>query len=188
MDDLLRSRRSSVLSALATQNMTLKISLVVAGALLGLSTISLTILGSKKPIVVGISNNGPTVLSALNDDVSGPQVKAFIFDLLSRKFPSNPTSEKLLMVCRYFTEGLKAACEKEIKEKKSVIPQDFLIEELLWNDKTEIAKITLKRFVTFNGSISAAESTIQLKITQRSRTSENPWGLFVDGWKEEVQK
>ncbi|MDZ4676308.1 MAG: hypothetical protein SGI74_02270 [Oligoflexia bacterium] len=189
MDELLGSRRSSVLAALVSQNMTLKIALLIAGAILVVETITLAVVATKKPLVVGLTKSGPEVLSfADQDEISAPQVKSFLFDLLSRKFPPNPTADKLLKVCPLFAEGLKVSCEKEIKDKKSVIPQDFLVRELVWNDRSQTAVIQLKRYASFSGSITAVESVLSIKLQQRNRTNENPWGLFVESWKEEIQK
>lgn len=188
MKDLLKSRRSSLLASLVSQNMTLKISLIVAGTVIFIQTIGLFAIGMKNPLVVGLAKNGPEILSTMNDDVTtGPQVRAFIFEMLNRKFPPKPTVEKVALVCPYFTEGLRAACEKELVDKKSVIPQDFIVRELVWNEKNESARILLKRFVSFNGSLSTVDSAVNLRVVQRARTLANPWGLFIESWKEEVQ-
>ena len=188
MDELLKSKRSSLLSSLVSQNMTLKIALIVAGSLLAIETIALVSLGMKRPIVVGLTKTGPEILSTLEDEGStGPQIRAFVFELLNKKFPPKPTLDKLALVCPLLSEGLKVACEKEVRDKKSVIPQDFLVQELVWNDKTETARVLLKRYANFNGSITSIDSTLNLRIIQRARTAENPWGLFVESWKEEVR-
>ena len=187
MEELLKSKRTSLLASLVSQNMTLKMALIVIGCLMGVETFALIALGLRKPIVVGLTNSGPEVLPVIeNEKMTAPQVRAFIFEVLARKFPPRPSAERLLVVCPFFTEGLKAACEKEIRDKKSFIPQDFVVKELVWNDKTETARIQLKRFANFGGSVTTVESLLALQITQRSRTVENPWGLFVASWKEEV--
>jgi hypothetical protein len=167
--------------------MTLKLTLIIAGSVIIIETIGLFAIGLKRPLVVGLSKNGPEILANVNDDdVTGSEVRTFIFDMLNRKFPAKPTAEKLIQVCPYFTEGLRAACEKELHDKKSVIPQEFILKELIWNDKNETARLQLKRFVTFGGSLTTVESIVNLRLVQRSRTTENPWGIFIDSWKEEV--
>ncbi len=188
MNELLNSKRSSLLASLASQNMTLKVSLIVAGLVILFETIGICVVGMKRPLLVGLTTHGPEILNISSDEpTTGPQMKAFVFEILSRKFPPQPTLEKLVRLCPYFTDGLKATCTKELSDKKSFIPQDFLVKELIWNEKTETAHIQLKRFVTFNGSLTSIDSLLNLRIIQRSRTSENPWGLFIDSWKEEVR-
>ncbi|MEQ1666203.1 MAG: hypothetical protein ABL927_12605, partial [Bdellovibrionales bacterium] len=158
MEQLLNSKRSSLLASLVTQIMTLKLSLLITGGLVIIEAILLIALGYKSPIVVGLDSDRPTILTTLNDDeLSAPQIKAFVFDLLAKKFPPKPTAQILLPVCKYFSDGLSEACENEIKSKKSFIPQDVLINELTWNDKTNIVQLLIKRFANFNGSVSAIE-------------------------------
>jgi hypothetical protein len=189
MVELLQSKRSSLLGSLVSQIMTLKVALVIAAALVLVEGIVLIALGFRKPIVIGLSNGTSEVMQKIIDEqLTAPQVRAFIYDVLARKFPIKPNADRLLPVCRFFTEGLAAACSKEIKSKTSFIPQEVLVKEFLWNDKAETVRLELRRFATFNGAISAVDSVVLLKITQRARTIENPWGIFIDSWREEVRK
>ena len=109
--------------------MTLKLALMIAGAVICIETVGLMVVGLRRPLVVGLSNSGPEILQSINDlEISGTQIRAFIFEVLNLKFPAQPTVDKIRRVCPLFSEGLKSACEKELSDKKSVIPQDFKIE------------------------------------------------------------
>jgi hypothetical protein len=190
MEDLLSSKRSSLLSSLATQNMTLKVSLIVAGIVFLIETIGFICLAFKEPLVVGLAENGPKIMAPLEeaDSITLPEIRAFVFDLLNRKFSKNPLQDLQMSVCRYFSSGLRTACEKEIQQRKSVIPQEIVIQQLTWDENSEKANVQMKRFVNINGIISAIETSVVIKISKESRTEQNPWGLFVRDWKEEVRR
>jgi hypothetical protein len=190
MEQLLTAKRSSLLASLAMENMTLKVILVVLGSLMLVETTGLITMAFKKPLVVAIDSNQPRVLSTILDDdsVSVPELRAFISDLLSQKFSKKPTIEGQKQSCRYFAEGLREACEKDANNKKILIPQDFIVDEISWDEKSEKASLKIKRFATFNGTISSVNAKLNIKIIKRRRTAENPWGLFIGEWKEEVQK
>lgn len=189
MNDLLKSKRASLLGSLVSQNMTLKLALIVTASVILIETIALVAVGMKRPLVVGLTKAGPEILMAIEDEnTTGPQIRAFIFDLLSKKFPPKPSVDKLKLICPYFSENLQAACEKELSDKKTILPQDFLVKELVWNDKNENVRLLIKRFVSVGGNLTTVDSLINLHVVQRSRTPENPWGLFIDSWKEEALK
>ena len=190
MEELLKTKRSSLLSSLVSQGMTLKICLMVAGAIILVETVCLVCMGFKKPLIVSLENNRPELLTSQIDDgnISIPEFRAFIVEILSQKFSKTPTAEHQKLICRYFTEGLRVACENEALQKKLLIPQDFIIEEMAWNERTEAALLKIKRFATFNGIVSAIEAKLSLKLQKRQRNLENPWGIFISEWKEEVQK
>ncbi|MEQ1875505.1 MAG: hypothetical protein ABL958_02590 [Bdellovibrionia bacterium] len=190
MDEILKTKRGNLLVSLATQNMTLKVCLIGSGAVCAVLLFGLLALAFKDPLVVGLSESGPKVLSKVgnSNELDGPEVRAFINDLLGRKFARKPTNENQLQVCDFFTEGPRASCQKSIKDQKSFVPQDFIVNELIWNSRTETANLTLKRFANFNGALSSVEGLVALKLTRRSRTANNPWGIFVESWKEDLKQ
>ena len=190
MNGTLNYSRSSLLSSLVTQNMTLKVCLISSAAIILVETIAVLSLCFRHPTIIALEKFEPRIITASvdEDEVTAPEIRAFSFDILSRKFSKNPSPENYLKICPYFSEGLKASCQKEVKEKKGFIPQDFIIQELSWDEKVGKANLLIKRFATFNGILSSVNTTLELKIAKRTRSVENPWGLFIEDWKEQVVK
>lgn len=146
---------------------------------------------AKEPLLIAIDSNGTRLVKQVDDPIFKTEATAFIQRFLQNvyNFDSNNFMKKIGFATSLMSEELWKSKRSSILELKTKVEADEI------SLSGQILKIT-KDETTYHALIDAEEKSrlhvqkrkikVKVKLSSIARTADNPWGLEVDSYEEEL--